>query len=306
MIAASSTMSLLFGRASMPKLLVTGASGFLGWNLCQMAAAWEVYGIYHSRSQTISNTSLIKTDLTKPQELKHLFQAVAPDAVIHLAAESSPNRCQEQPETSHRTNVTVSGELAKRCAEADIPYVFASSDQVFDGLNPPYSEADPISPVNLYGEQKALAEIDILQHYPKAAVCRMPLMFGAAPPNASSFLQPFMQMLRDRQELKLFTDEIRTPASATTAAKGLLLALENVQGRIHLGGKERISRYEFGRLMVDVFDLPADGLKKCAQKDVKMSAPRPPDVSLDSTQAFAMGYAPLSIREELTLLRGKV
>ncbi|MEM9265809.1 MAG: NAD(P)-dependent oxidoreductase [Cyanobacteria bacterium P01_F01_bin.13] len=291
----------------MPKLLVTGASGFLGWNLCQLAATkWDVYGVYHSRSLTIPNNTLLKTDLTNTRELQTLFQTVQPDAVIHLAAESSPNRCQEQPDLSHRINVTVSYDIATLCADADIPYVFASSDQVFNGLNPPYKEDDPVSPVNLYGEQKALAEVEILKCYSKTAVCRMPLMFGTVPPTASSFLQPFIQTLRDGRELKLFTDEIRTPVSGATAAKGLLLALQNVQGRIHLGGKERISRYDFGRLMVEILDLPADGLKTCRQQDVKMSAPRPPDVSLDSAKAFAMGYTPFSVREELEALRESV
>ena len=131
-------------------------------------------------------------------------------------------------------------------------------------------------------------------------------MFGAAPPNASSFLQPFIQTLRDGRELKLFVDEIRTPVSGTTAAKGLLLALEKVQGYLHLGGKERISRYEFGRLMVEIFNLPSTSLKPSRQKDVTMSASRPADVSLNSTKAFSMGYAPLSIREELEMLRSLI
>ncbi|MEN8445514.1 MAG: NAD(P)-dependent oxidoreductase, partial [Cyanobacteria bacterium J06555_13] len=265
---------------------------------------WDVYGIYHSRSLTIPGTNLLKIDLTNTQELQKLFQAVQPDAVVHLAAESSPNRCQEQPESSHQINVMVSRNIAKQCADADIPFAFASSEQVFDGLNPPYREEDPPSPVNLYGEQKALAELEILNAYPKAAVCRMPLMFGAVPPNVSSFLQPFIQTLRDGRELKLFIDEIRTPVGGVTATKGLLLALQKVQGRIHLGGQESISRYEFGRLMVEIFELPADGLKPSRQQDVTMSAPRPPDVSLDSTKAFALGYAPPSVREELETLKG--
>lgn len=291
----------------MPKLLVTGASGFLGWHLCQTAALeWDVYGVYRSRSHPIPNTTLLKADLTNPQERQNLFQTVQPDAVVHLAAESSPNRCQENPDASYRINVIVSREIAGLCADADIPYAFASSDQVFNGLNPPYREDDPMSPVNLYGEHKALAEADILALYPNAVVCRMPLMFGAVPPTASSFLQPFIQTLRDRRELKLFVDEIRTPVSGTTAAKGLLLALQKVQGCLHLGGCERISRYDFGRLMVEIFALPADGLKPGRQQDVKMSAPRPADVSLDSTRAFAIGYTPFSIREELTALRGRV
>jgi dTDP-4-dehydrorhamnose reductase len=121
-------------------------------------------------------------------------------------------------------------------------------------------------------------------------------------PTAKSFIQPFIQTLKEKKELSLFIDEFRTPVSGTTAAKGLLLALEKVNGIIHLGGKERISRYDFGQLLVEIFQLPAVGLKSCRQQDVKMAAPRPSDVSLDSSKAFALGYQPLSVREELQQL----
>jgi dTDP-4-dehydrorhamnose reductase len=123
-----------------------------------------------------------------------------------------------------------------------------------------------------------------------------------ATPTAKSFIQPFIQTLKAEKELNLFIDEFRTPVSGTTAAKGLLLALEKVHGRIHLGGKERISRYDFGKLLIEVFQLPATGLKGCRQQDVKMAAPRPADVSLDSSKAFALGYQPLSVKEELEKL----
>lgn len=131
------------------------------------------------------------------------------------------------------------------------------------------------------------------------AVCRMPLMFGMETPTAKSFIQPFIQTLKEGKELKLFTDEFRTPASGITAAKGILLALEKINGYIHLGGKERISRYDFGKLLIEVFQLPETKLKSCRQQDVKMAAPRPKDVSLDSAKAFALGYKPLPIKTEL-------
>jgi dTDP-4-dehydrorhamnose reductase len=289
------------------KLLITGASGFLGWYLCQVAQRqWEVYGTYCSQAIAIPGVTTIKVDISDFGALQELFATVQPDAVIHLAAQSSPNACQTHPEASHAINVTASINIAGLCSDRAIPCVFTSTDLVFDGLNPPYCETDPVNPVNLYGEQKVLAEVGMRSRYPQTAICRMPLMFGAASPTATSFMQPFIQMLRQEQELRLFTDEFRTPASATTAAQGLLLALEKVQGCVHLGGKERISRYEFGRLLVEVLDLPATGLQACRQADVKMAAPRPPDVSLDSSLAFSLGYAPLSLREELAALRGLV
>ncbi len=291
----------------MKKLLVTGASGFLGWNLCQLAQQeWKVYGTSFSHPIEIPGITLMKVDVRDFKELKRIFQEIQPDAVIHTAAQSSPNFCQSNPEESHAINVTASCNIAGLCADYSIPCAFTSTDLVFNGLNAPYRETDSVSPVNLYGEQKVMAEEGMLERYPKTAVCRMPLMFGVAAPPAQSFMQPFIQTLRERKELSLFTDEFRTPASGTTAAKGLLLVLKKVNGRIHLGGKERVSRYDFGRLLVEVLELSSEGLKACRQADVKMAAPRPPDVSLDSSKAFNLGYAPLSLREELEALRGKV
>ncbi len=287
-------------RLDMKKLLITGASGFLGWHLCQLAKQeWEIYGTYLSHPLEIPGIKILKANLTNFQELKNVFSDVKPTAVIHTAAHSQPNFCQTHPEESHAINVIASCNIAGLCADNFIPCAFTSTDLVFDGLNAPYQETDPVCPVNLYGEQKVMAETGMLERYPKTAVCRMPLMFGAATPTAKSFIQPFIQTLKAEQELKLFIDELRTPVSGTTAAKGLLLALDKVNGCIHLGGKDRISRYDFGQLLVEVFQLPATMLKSCRQQDVKMAAPRPVDVSLDSSKAFALGYQPLSLREEL-------
>ncbi|GBE94634.1 SDR family oxidoreductase [Nostoc cycadae] len=287
----------------MKKLLITGASGFLGWHLCQLAKPeWEVYSTYNSHFIEIPGIKILKVNLTDFQELKQLFNDINPAAVIHTAAHSQPNFCQIYPQESHLINVMASCNIAGLCADYSIPCVFTSTDQVFNGLTAPYHEAAPVCPINIYGEQKVMAEMGMLERYPMTAVCRMPLLFGSATPTAQSFIQPFIQTLKEEKELSLFIDEYRTPASAITAAKGLLLALQKVNGIIHLGGKERISRYDFGQLLVEVFKLPPTGIKSCRQKDVKMSAPRPADVSLDSSQAFALGYQPLSIKEELTII----
>ena len=290
----------------MKRLLVTGASGFLGWHLCQLSKGeWTVYGTCCSKSVNSPGINTLKVDLTNFQELKQLFQDIKPDAVIHTAAQSNPNFCQMHPQETEAINVIASGNMAGLCADYEIPCVFTSTDLVFNGLHPPYRETEPVSPISYYGEQKVRAENLMLRCYPQTAICRMPLMFGQATPTATSFIQPFIERLKAENELKLFVDEFRTPVSGITAAKGLLLALTQVQGYLHLGGKERISRYDFGRLMVEVLQLPKTGLNYCKQADVNMAAPRPPDVSLDSSKAFALGYNPPSLREELEVLRDK-
>ncbi|MEL7078716.1 MAG: NAD(P)-dependent oxidoreductase [Cyanobacteria bacterium J06648_1] len=286
----------------MKKLLVTGASGFLGWNLCQLAqASWEVHGTYFTHQVTIPGAALHQTDLTDFAALDRLFKQVDPDAVIHTAAASKPNFCQTNREAAYAINVGVAVNVARLCGERDIPCAFTSTDLVFDGQNPLYKEEDSVCPINYYGEQKAIAEQKMAEIYPQVALCRMPLMFGVPSPVSPSFLQGMVSSLKAGKEINLFTDEYRTPASGSAASQGLLLAVEKqVQGILHLGGKDRISRYDLGLLLADILDLPTDIIKPGKQADVVMVAPRSPDTSLDSSKAFALGYKPLSLREELT------
>ena len=287
----------------MKRLLVTGASGFLGWNICRIAQKeWEIFGTVFSHDLEIPGAAVIRIDLADSKELKKVFSEVRPDAVIHTAAASSPNYCQEHPEVSKKINIDASLNIAALCADYEIPYVFTSTDLVFDGLNAPYSEEDPVSPVNIYAEQKALTETEIMKVYPSAAVCRMPLMFGIPSPAYKNFMQSMIEALREGRELRLFEDEFRTPISGSTAVEGVLLALEKVNGLIHLGGIERISRYNFGLLMMDVFGIGEAKLIRCKYADIPMPAPRSPDVSLDSSKAMALGFKPLSLREELERL----
>ena len=147
------------------KLLVTGASGFLGWNICQIAKKeWEVSGTVFSHNIGIPGVNILRVDLTDFKELKRLFQVIRPDAVIHAAAKSDPNYCQTHREETQKINVDSAISIASLCAGFLIPCVFTSTDLVFDGLNPPYREEAPVCPVNFYGEQKVLAEKGMFRH----------------------------------------------------------------------------------------------------------------------------------------------
>jgi len=287
----------------MKKLLVTGASGFLGWNICNLAReGWDIYGTVCSHPVEIGGVHIVKTDLTDSGELRKLFRDVRPDAVIHTAALSDPNYCQTNREEAHKINVDASVHIAALCADRKIPCVFTSSDLVFNGLNAPYREEDPVCPVNVYGEQKVLAEEGMMKEYPYTAVCRMPLMFGIPSPVAGSFIQPMIEAMNEGRGVRLFTDEFRNPVSSGTAVRGLFLALEKVKGIIHLGGIERISRYDFGRLLAEVTGHQDAKLIPCLQKDMRMAAQRAPDVTIESSKAYALGFHPLTLSEELERL----
>ncbi len=279
------------------KLLIIGASGFLGWHICQIAQdSWQIYGTCHSRSHLSPPINWINIDLTDLVALPKQLIAIQPDAIIHLAALSQPNICQAQPERSYQVNVLASLAIAEYCAQANIPLVFTSSEQVFDGQNPPYKESDRPTPINRYGEHKLAAEIGILERHPRSSICRMPLMFGFAP-DAPSFIQGFIERLRSPQVLEAFTDEIRTPVIGFDAAQGLMIVLERqFQGILHLGGVEALSRYDMAQQLAAFYKIPNAQIKPCRQADVIMAAPRPLNLTMDSAIAFNLGYSPQSFQ----------
>jgi len=287
----------------MKRLLVTGASGFLGWNICSKAAnEWQVYGVTFNNTIKIPGVQTVKTDLTDFKKLKKLFGDIKPDAVIHAAAASKPNYCQTHQKEAFTINVGASKEIAGLCAEERIPLIFTSTDMVFNGLNPPYKEEDDVCPVNIYGEQKVVAEKEITECYPEAALCRLSLMYGYAPA-ALSFFQQMVQSLKTGDTIKLFTDEFRTFISVRSVIQALFLILGKAGGIFHLGGNESLSRFELGSLIAKVFGFDHSLIVPCSTKDIIMAAPRAPDLSLDNGKIKQIGFNPLSITMELEKLK---
>ena len=176
-----------------PTLLVTGASGFLGWHLCHQATLdWNVIGVCRSTSTSIRNVDVQTVDLTKSVQVAALLDSIKPDAVIHAAALANPNTCEQTPAVSERINVGTTRQIAAWCGHASVPMVFTSTDLVFNGLEAPYSELDPPSPICVYGEHKLAAERVVLDHAPNGLVCRLPLMFGDRNGAPASFIGPWI------------------------------------------------------------------------------------------------------------------
>jgi len=184
-------------------------------------------------------------------------------------------------------------------------YLFTSTDLVFDGKNGPYSESSKANPIMVYGQQKLEAERKVLDIYPNAIVARMPLMYGM-PTNGLGFMNAWIRNLKEGKQVYCFTDEYRTTTSGSDAAAGLFLLLKKNQGGIfHLGGRERISRFDFAIRMAEVFRLPKELIIPSLQKDVQMPAKRPPDVSLVSKKAYEFGFNPNRLEVELGKLKSE-
>ncbi len=284
----------------MKRVVITGASGLLGWNLCRLLPRKEVelFGIHLHHPVNLPGVEAVRTDLRDRVAVAGLIGEIRPDAVIHAAALSDADYCQSHPEESHAINAETPVHLASLCRAASVPYLFISSDLVFDGLKGSYREGDQAHSRSRYGKQKLLAEEGVLKTYPEAVVCRLPLLIGIPGPGGKGIL-PMLRAMREGKPLRLFVDEYRTPLTTRSAVAGLLVALERARGILHLGGPERISRYDLGRLIAELFGEKGAALVPCRQRDVTTPAPRPPDVSLDSSKAIELGFRPLPLLEQL-------
>src|SRR5687768_1605875 len=137
------------------KILVTGASGLLGLNLCLMEfGTHTIVGV--DRGKLIGTPfELVLADLDQPRTVSRLIESVRPDAVIHAAAKANLDLCESDPGSARHLNAEVPGMLAESCARSDIRLTHISTDAVFDGTKDGiYMEDDIPNPLSVYSRTK--------------------------------------------------------------------------------------------------------------------------------------------------------
>jgi dTDP-4-dehydrorhamnose reductase len=218
---------------------ITGAKGLIGHYLVLTAprfAAW------HARGLTRADLDLLDFDV-----VREAFRRDQPQCIIHCAAMSKSPECQQHPELARRVNTDSTALLAELAR--DIPFLFFSSDLVFDGRQGNYLESDRLNPLSVYGETKAAAEAIVLAN-PKHTVVRTSLNGGTSPAGDRGFNEVLRGAFAAGKTLQLFTDEFRSPIHAAVTARAVWeLAAANRPGLYHIAGTQRMSRWDLGRLM---------------------------------------------------------
>jgi dTDP-4-dehydrorhamnose reductase len=286
----------------MKKLLLTGASGFLGWNICHFAPQdWKITGIYCQNPAGLHvKTEALKVDLTDKDQIWKAIKQVQPDAVFHLAAFSNTNFVEKNPEETRKLNVDATAHLAEMCEDRQIRLLFTSSEQIFDGSKNRYAETDNPAPRNEYGKQKLEAEVKIIERMEDAAIVRIAVLFGQSGSVAKSFLLQWLESWQTLIPVTAFHDEIRSFLSGRSAAEGLYTLLEQgASGIFNLAGEIPLSRYEFALLAKETFRLPEGKVIAKSQQEVSMAAFRPPNLTLDNRKIAQTGFRPSHPKDEL-------
>jgi dTDP-4-dehydrorhamnose reductase len=175
---------------------------------------------------------------------------VHPDAVVNVAAIADIDLAEQKKELAYKVNVDGARFVAQCCAARKAPYVFFSSDAVFDGERDGYGEEDVPRPVNYYGRTKLEAEQAVLGVYPSAAVIRISLVLGFPLASGNSFLAALYAKLKEGKTISAPTFEVRTPVDVSTLSECVLeLCANGFAGIMHIGATDSISRYDLTRIL---------------------------------------------------------
>jgi len=270
-------------KAQRPSVWITGAGGLIGNYLVQLAPQFAL----NARARGLARPQL---DLADFDAVRQLFENETPAAIIHCAAMSKSPDCQAQPELARRINVEATGLLAQLAA--NIPFIFFSSDLVFDGKKGNYVETDPVGPLSIYAETKVAAERVVLTN-PRHTVIRTSLNGGTSPRGNSGFNEQLRRDWQAGKAPKFFTDEFRCPIPATATARATWELLNSgATGLFHVGGAERLSRLQIGEALATRCPELSPKFQAASLKEYS-GAPRPPDTSLNSTKAQSLLSFPL-------------
>jgi dTDP-4-dehydrorhamnose reductase len=248
----------------------------------------EVTAWSGSRTGRWFKVAVQPVDFMQAAELAKAFQEVRPQVINHAAALADVEACRREPDRARRINTEATARLAELAAGAGARLLYVSTDLVFDGEKGNYDEWASTAPLSVYGQTKRDAEPEVL-NYSQLAVARVSWLYGPTLTGREGFFDDVVLKLRTGSPLRLYDDEWRTPISLTVAAKALVgIALSDFAGTIHVGGPERMSRWEIGRRLAAYLGIDASGIKAARRASDPAPEPRPRDTSLDSSQWRSM------------------
>ncbi len=246
------------------KILVTGAKGMLGQDLCP---------ILEDNEFDVIETDLDNLDITDKKQVKDFISQEKPDIVVHCAAYTNVDKAEEDTNTAMKINAEGTETLAKICAENDITIVYISTDYVFDGTkNAPYTPEDKPNPLNKYGLSKLKGEEAIIKNCKKYYITRTSWLYGH---HGKNFVETMIS-LAEKPELKVVDDQIGSPTWTVELANGIAKLLnDNADyGIYHVSGSGKTSWYGFAKEIFELAGLKVN-LKPCTSEDYKCAAKRP-------------------------------
>lgn len=223
---------------ALPKIIVTGSNGQLGYELRQLASLYPQYQFIFLDRQDVG----IEDD----KKIKEILLKEKPVYFINCAAYTAVDKAEEEIERSNEINGYAVGRIALACKETGTRFIHISTDYVFDGIsNIPLKETDAIGPINQYGRSKLLGEELVLKNNPDSIIIRTSWVYSVSGKN---FVHTMIRLMKEKKEISVVDDQIGSPTNAEDLAGVIMNIITNskwVPGIYNYSNEGKISWYQF-------------------------------------------------------------
>ncbi len=287
------------------KILLTGGSGLLAlnWAMALRDSHAVVLGL-HQRQVSLPGVECRPIALASSESFLRDLALIKPDVVVHAAGITNVDWCETHVEQAMRVNAQMAGNAASACARASCKLVHISTDHLFNGAGSFATEQTPARPVNVYARSKLQGEHEVAAANPDALVLRTNF-FGWGPVYKRSFSDMILDALLAQKRPTLFDDVYFTPILIHELVR---CAMDLVGGRaagvVHLGGGERLSKYEFGCQLATQFGFDPAMIERGSMAHARHLVCRPSDMSLSNDRARQLlRKPPVSVSDQLEMLQ---
>ena len=295
-------------------ILVTGSNGLLGQKLTDLylqnnninlVATGKGVNRYPSKEGYVYQ----EMDITNSHNVKEVLEMYKPSVVIHTAAMTQVDDCEFKKEECVSLNIDSVKNLSELSSEKGFHLVHLSTDFIFDGIKPMYTETDEPNPLSYYGWSKLEAEKMVMENAKSWSILRTILVYGqVADMSRSNIILWTYNTLKEQKSAKVVFDQFRTPTLAEDLAMGCFLAAEKkAQGIFNIAGKDYVSIIELVEKVASMYHFSTENIETVSSDTLNQPAKRPPITGLNIQKAQeVLGYEPHSLEEGIKICLGKL
>ena len=244
------------------RVLITGANGMLGIDLCSMleSSNHQVIRTDVSVKEGMTVPAWEPMDITSAHSVAQTVLKFQPDAVIHGAAYTDVDGCTRDPDLAYRINALGTWNLASICGTHNITLAYVSTDFVFDGAKgSPYTEFDATNPLNPYGASKLAGEGFVARLCRKHFIARTSWLFGV---NGKSFPGTMLNLAKTKPELNIVCDQIGSPTHTVDLARKLIELLDSpLYGTYHISNTGHCSWFDLAKYTLEFAGVTSTEVK---------------------------------------------
>ena len=276
------------------RILVTGANGMLGSDLCRIFSdKYEVMATDLSSRISVNKTKKIcaeEMDVRNYDKIISTCKSFRPDFILHLAAETNVDGCESDIEGAYRTNTIGTKNIALACRKYDCIMVYISTGSVFDGKkNEPYIEFDTPNPQSIYSKSKFHGELMVQRLLDRFFIFRAGWMFGGGNED-KKFVAKILDLAKAKKELKIVDDKFGSPTYTKDLSKAIMSLLNSESyGLYHMVNTGCCSRYECAMKIFEYGEIKTCNLVPISSDEFPLPAPRPRMEALRNYHLELMG-----------------